>query len=102
MDEMYYDFAKSIKSKLLNELNGRVVYEVYKEIDAIIFKIFFKDFDYSFAVNNVWDRIYSGAPAETVVTDFIAGYKKAIRRAFFKTEEHKKRNEAARIGVVNE
>lgn len=100
MDNMYIDFAKSVKARLYEEINGRVVFEVYKEIDTIIFKVFFKDFDYSYAVNNIWDRIYSGEPTDTIVADFIAGYKKAIRRAFFKSEEQKEREKIARMGVT--
>ena len=99
MDKMYIDFAKSVKTKLYEEINGRVIFEIYQEVDTIVFKVFFKDFDYSYAVSNIWDRIYSGQPTDTIVADFIAGYKKAIRRAFFKTAEHKKRDEIARMGV---
>lgn len=99
MDNMYFEFAKNVKTRLCNEINGRVVFEIYKDIDTIVFKVFFKDFDYSYAVNNIWDRIYSGQPSDTVVADFIAGYKKAIKRAFFKTAEHKKRDVIAKMEV---
>lgn len=100
MDNMYIDFAKSVKAGLYQEINGRVVFEIYKEIDTIVFKVFFKDFDYAYAVNNIWDRIYSGEPTDTIVADFISGYKKAIRRAFFKSEEQKKREQMAKIGEL--
>ena len=97
MDNMYFEFAKNVKTKLLDELNGKVIFEIYKNIDTIIFKIYFKDFDYSYAVNSVWDRIYSGEPSEVVVADFIAGYKKAIKNAFFKSEEQKKRDQMVKM-----
>ena len=101
MNDLYYEFAKSVKSKLLDEINGKVVYEVYPHIDAIVFKIFFKDFDFAFAVNGIQDRVYtSDAASEGVVDEFIHAYKKAINMAFFKTEERKRRDEDRKLGIV--
>lgn len=98
MDNMYYDFAKNIKKKLCNELNGRIVFEIYDHIDTVIFKVYFKDFDYSYAVNNVQDRIYSGIVDE-IPEEFKRNYMKAIKNAFFKNENHKRRDEMAKLGV---
>ena len=98
MDNMYYDFARNVKNGLCEEINGRVFFEIYKDIDTVVFKSYFKDFEYSYAVNNISDRIYSGETSDTIVTEFISGYRKAIKKAFFKTEEHKRRDAMAMIG----
>lgn len=98
MDNMYFDFAQNIRKKLCNDLNGRIIFEIYSHIDTVIFKIYFKEFDFSYAVNNVQDRIYSGTVDE-IPEDFKRDYMKAIRNAFFKTENHKKRDELVRMGV---
>jgi len=98
MNDMYYEFAKNIKKKLSDDLNGRIVFEIYNHIDTVIFKVSFKDFDYSYAVNNVQDRIYSGTVDE-IPEDFKHSYMKAIRNAFFKNEKHKRRDELVRMGV---
>ena len=98
MNSMYYDFAMGIKTKLCEDINGRVVFEIYQDIDTVIFKINFKDFDYSYAVNNVQDRIYSGTVDE-IPEDFKNNYMKAIKKAFFKTEKHKRRDEMVKLGA---
>ena len=98
MREMYYDFTNSIKDRLYKEINGRIVCEMYPEIDTAVFKVFFKDFDFSYPINNIQDRIYSGDTGEIIV-DFKRSYMRTIKNAFFKTEERKKKDEAMRMGV---
>ena len=100
MKTMYYDFAMNIKSKLCEDVNGRVIFEIYDPIDTVVFKIFFKDFDYSYAINNVQDRIYSGTASE-VPEEIKRQYMTTIKKAFFKTENHKRRDEMAKMGVAN-
>lgn len=101
MNELYYEFAKNVKGKLLDEINGKVVFEVYPHIDAIVFKIFFKDFDFAYAVNEIQDRLYmSDAASESVVDDILHAYKKAVLGAFFKTDERKRRDEDRKLGIV--
>jgi hypothetical protein len=98
MDSLYWDFAKNIKDKLSNDINGRIVFEIYKDIDTVIFKVFFKDFEYSYAVNNVQDRIYSGS-VEEIPEAFKKAYMSSIKKAFFKTECHKRRDERAKMEI---
>lgn len=98
MGSLYWDFAKNIKDKLSNDINGRIEFEIYKEIDTVIFKVFFKNFKYSYAVNNVQDRIYSGS-VEEIPEEFKKAYMSSIKKAFFKTESHKRRDERAKMGI---
>ena len=101
MNSIYYDFAMGIKSKLCEEINGRIVFEVYSPIDTVIFKVNFKDFEYSYPVNNVQDRIYSGTVDE-IPNDFKRSYMNSIKKAFFKTDNHKRRDEMTKLGVMSE
>lgn len=98
MDNVYWDFAQSIKKKLCDDINGRVVFEIYKDIDTVIFKVFFKDFDFFYAVNDVQDRIYAGTTDE-IPEEFKKRYMSAIKGAFFKTANHKRRDEMSKMGI---
>lgn len=101
MNELYYEFAKNVKTRLLDEINGRIVYEVYPYIDTIIFKINFKDFEFTHAINGIQDRVYTSDNAsEDVVEDLLHMYKMVILNAFFKTEERKRRDEDKKLGIV--
>lgn len=100
-NEAYWDFAQSIRERLRNEVNGLIKFEIYEEIDVIVFKIFFKDFDFNYGINNVQSIIYNGS-SEDVTNDILWRYKKAILNGFFKTEDRKRRDEAKRLGVESE
>ena len=100
-NEAYWDFAQSIRERLRNEVNGRIKFEIYEEIDTIVFKIFFKDFDFNYGINDVQSIIYDGS-YEEVVSDILSRYKKAILNGFFKTEDRKRRDEAIRLGIQKE
>ena len=100
-NEAYWDFAQKIRERLRNEVNGRVKFEIYEEIDTIVFKIFFKDFDFNYGINDVQSIIYDGS-SEEVVCDILSRYKKAILNGFFKTDDRKRRDEAIRLGIQKE
>ncbi len=100
-NEAYWDFAQKIREKLRNEVNGLVKFEIYEEIDTIVFKIFFKDFDFNYGINDVQSIIYDGS-SEEVVCDLLSRYKKAILNGFFKTDDRKRRDEAIRLGIQKE
>ena len=85
---MYIEFASKMFKLLCNEVNGKIQYELYPEVDVVIFKILFKDFDFSYAINNVQDHIYN-CTADAVVADFKEKYKRAIFNAFFKNGRKK-------------
>lgn len=87
--------------RLRNEVNGLIKFEIYGEIDTIVFKIFFKDFDFNYGINDVQSIIYDGS-SEEVVCDILSRYKKAILNGFFKTEDRKRRDEAIRLGIQKE
>ena len=92
MNSMYIEFANKVKGKLIAELNGFVRYELYSNIDTVIFKICFKDFDFAYALNHVADSIYNGISVDSIVEDFKKCYLKEIKNSFFKTESRKKRD----------
>lgn len=96
---MYYEFSKNVKERLIEEINGRIVYEAYPAIDTIIFKVSFKDFDFAYPVANIQDLLYSGGSAESIVEDFKTNYLKTIKKTFFKSEQRKKRDEMAKMGI---
>ncbi len=100
-NEAYWDFAQGIRNKLRNEINGLIKFEIYEEIDTIVFKIYFKDFDFNYGINDVQSIIYDGS-SEEVVCDILSRYKKAILNGFFKTEDRKRRDEAKLLGVESE
>ena len=89
---VYHDFARAMFDRFKSEINGKIIYEIYPEIDTVIFKISFKDFEYSYAVNNVTHIIYGGNQ-DLLVEEFLKKYRKSILSAFFKTEAHKRRDE---------
>lgn len=80
---IYYDFARGMFDRFKEAINGKIIYEIYPEIDVVIFKIFFKDFEFSYAVNNVANVIYDGTQ-DKLVEEFTHKYKRAILNAFFK------------------
>lgn len=98
MDDVFYEFIKTLKEKLYQELNGRIEYEAYPSIDTVIFKVFFKDFDFSYPVNNIQDHIYSG-DGDTIVSDLKQCYMSAIKKAFFKTNYKARTSQEFKMGV---
>jgi len=98
MDDVFYEFIKTLKEKLYQELNGRIEYEAYPSIDTVIFKVFFKDFDFSYPVNNIQDHIYSG-DGDAIISDLKQCYMSAIKKAFFKTDCKTSRSQGSKIGI---
>ena len=99
--EMHWEFAQSIRKRLRDEVNGIVKFEIYGGIDTIIFKIYFKEFDFKYGISEVQSVIYDGN-TEEVVDGILAAYRKAILSAFFKTENRKKRDQEIRLGIKKE
>ena len=88
MNDMYYDFVTAVKNKLHEDLNGTIKYECYEESDTVVFKVFFKDFSFGFAVSNV---IKEMKDPQSIAFEFKARYEEAIKNAFFKSPERKAR-----------
>lgn len=98
MDKMYYDFVNDVKDKLHEEINGRIIYEVYPNVDICVFKVTFKDFNFAFAVDRVKVQ-WIGEGREgiiDIVNAFKTSYKDAIMDAFFKNDQHKERDRKLR------
>lgn len=94
--QIYIECARAMLSRLRTEVNGIVRYEIYPEIDTIIFKITFKEFDFNYGFDNIQDLMISDGIGEAV-DDLLHKYRKAILNGFFKTEERKERD---RLGAL--
>ena len=101
VSEVYWDFAQSIRSRIMSEVNGVVKFEVFEPIDTVIFKIFFKEFNFSYGISEVQSVVYDGR-AEEIVEDILKTYKKTILNSFFKNDDRKKREEAKKLGITGE
>lgn len=96
--DVYWNFATSIREKLKEEVNGVVKFEIYGSIDTVIFKIYFKEFDFKYGISEVQSIIYDGR-SEELVENILSAYKRAILSAFFKTENRKKRDKELALGI---
>ena len=99
MEDLYREFGQSVKERLIKDVNGYIKYEAYPDIDVVLFRINFKDFEFNYGVNKVSEHIYYHSSSEDVVDIIKKQYKKAIMNAFFKNEEHKKRDQRSKIGI---
>ena len=99
--DFYWDFAMSIRNRLKDEINGVVKFEIYGGIDTIIFKIYFKEFDFKYGLSEVQSIVYDGRIDE-VVDNILSAYRRSILNAFFKTESRKKRDAEIRLGINKE
>lgn len=89
MSSYIRDFALNMYHAMRDEINGTVEFEIYEQIDTIIFKTYFKDFTFSYPIKDLSDKIYSCTPVSELVKDFKEEYKRAILTSFFKTERRK-------------
>ena len=94
MNDMMYEFVTNFKKKLCTELNGVVKYEAYDKIDTVVFKVFFKGFTYSYPIDGVTNKIYSGIDTDELVEDFMKNYLRSVKWSIFKSDEQKQREEA--------
>lgn len=94
--QLYLDFGKSIRNRLYGDINGRIWFEMYPEIDTIVIKIIFKEFDYHYAIDHVQEHVYN-SDEEEIVNDFKKKYKRDVLNAFFKTDERKWKDREDRI-----
>ena len=98
IESMIYDFAISVKQKLSADVNGRIKFSTYESIDTIIFQIYFKDFEFSYGVNNVSALVHDGKVSETV-EDIENKYKEVLLKSFFKSSERKARELNKSLGI---
>ena len=91
-NKMYYDFASGKFKKLCERVNGKIVYEIYKELDAVIFRIFFKDFEFKYAVKDVTQLVLNGQ-TDQVIEELLSRYRSVLLGAFFKSKNYTKRGE---------
>ena len=90
------EFALKVKSKLYDELNGRITFEIFENQDAILFEINFKDvFSHKEVISNIQNKIYKGVTSDEICDDILKSYKKQVLKAFFKSR-YKKEKDAER------
>lgn len=82
-NNMYYDFGLSVMNKLRDKVRGKIVFEIYKEIDAVIFKVYFKDFNFKYVVKDVTNLVLTGG-SDRVVEEILKKYREVVMKAFFK------------------
>ena len=88
---VYIECARAITSRIREEINGIVRTEIYPEIDSIVVKIKFKEFDFNYGVKDIQDLMISDGIQEAV-DELLRKYKKAILNGFFKSEARKERD----------
>ena len=96
--KMYYDYARAIKERVINEVNGFVVTETYPELNAIIVKVTFKEYEYRYAIDDVSNKIYNSS-SDLIISDFKEKYKGSIMKSFFKSNERKQRDKLSELGL---
>ena len=90
------EFALKIKSKLYDEVNGRISFEIYEEQDAILFEINFKEaFVHKEVISNIQTKMFKGITSDEICNDILNSYKKQVLKAFFKSR-YKKAKDAER------
>ena len=88
MNEIYHEYAITQLKKIGAKINGNIRFEIYPDNDMVMFRTEFKGFTYNHVFGNIQDRMYSGN--DDAVNEFLKGYKEALMRCFFKSEEKKK------------
>ena len=88
--QIYIECARAMLNRLRSEINGGIKYEIYPEVDTIIIKINFKNFDFNYGINNVQELMMNDG-IHLAIDDLLYKYKKAVLNGFFKTEERKER-----------
>ena len=99
--QMYFDYAKAVNDKIREQVNGYVRYRVHTNIDAIIFTINFKDFDFEYALGEIEEKVYAG-DSELVAEEILNRYRSAIMSAFFKTDKRKERENKRKFSFVED
>ena len=82
-NDMYNNFALSVLNKLRDRVRGKIVFEVYKEIDAVIFKIYFKDFNFKYVIKDITNLVLTGS-SDRVVDEVVKKYREVVMKGFFK------------------
>lgn len=98
---IFRDYGHAIRKRLMNDVNGYVTFELLPELDAIIFRIEFKDFKFKYVVTDASASLYNDGSDE-VVNSIESRYRKSIMNAFFRTQENKERLEKRRLGICEE
>lgn len=93
------DFGMKVKSKIIEEVNGYVKFEIYPDVDVIIFKIMFKEFEYKHATNIKDLESMEENAAVTLANKILDDYRDCLMKSYFKTEKRKEKDRNRRMGV---
>ena len=85
MDDFHL-FCRRIREKLLDRVNGVVVFDLIMDSDAAIFYINFKDFHYKYVVTDLSTIMKEDGNSEKMAGIIEKKYKKCVNEKFFKTD----------------
>lgn len=84
MSDLQFDFTNKIFGKIKDTVNGRVKYKYFAQLDAVIFTVYFKDFQFEFPIKDIQETILNGATTDEIVDQFKEEYRSAVLNAFFR------------------
>lgn len=96
--KIFRDYGHAIRKKLMDDVNGHVTFELFPELDAIIFRIVFKEFRFKYVIQDASASLYNGGSDE-VVQSIETRYRRSIMNAFFRTPENKERLKKRKLGI---
>lgn len=94
------DIALAVRTRLYEELNGRITFTIYEEQDSITVHVKFKDFDYKALIDDIPGKIYAGVTVNDICASLIKDYKYQINKAFFKSDYRKRKDAERKLGIV--
>ena len=89
MNSAFYDYVIKIFERIKDEVNGKVRYFAYPEMDSVIFRVTFKAFQFEFALHGVTERMNKGQAVDEIIEEVKAEYKKTLFSAFFRSGQRR-------------
>ena len=84
MRDIQFDFVSKVLVKIKAAVNGRVKYKYFDQLDAVIFTVYFKDFQFEFPIKDIQTNILNGVTTDEIIDRFKKEYRSSILNAFFK------------------
>ena len=84
MSDIQFDFVSKVLVKIKATVNGRVKYKYFDQLDAVIFTVYFKDFQFEFPIKDIQTNILNGVTTDEINKKKKKEYRSSILNAFFK------------------
>ena len=94
------EFAFKLRTRLYEELNGRIKFTIYEEQQSITVHVIFKEFNYKVLIDNIPDKIYAGTTINDICDGILKDYRKQILKAFFKSDYKKRIDSERKLGIA--